>query len=181
MATEVQSIPKIFITPMRLEDIPAVMAVERECFSMPWSANAYRTELSNQCADYYCAWLNGKLVGYVGMWLIIDEVHVTTIGVAKAFRGLRIGERLLVRVIDGSRERGALRVTLEVRVSNMVARSLYTKYGFREAAIRKEYYSDNREDAIIMWLDDIWDSSFCAAFDAYKSHLLDLEEPSKLP
>jgi len=176
MATEIQTIPKIFITQMRFEDIPTVMKVERECFPTPWSENAYRTELTNQCAEYFVAWLSGALVGYVGMWLIMDEVHITTIGVAAENRGHKIGERLLVRLLDSSREKGAQRVTLEVRKTNDVARQLYTKYGFTEVAIRKGYYSDNNEDAIIMWLYDLWSPEFCTLFDSHKERLKALEE-----
>ncbi|MCC6485441.1 MAG: ribosomal protein S18-alanine N-acetyltransferase [Armatimonadetes bacterium] len=157
-------------------DIPAVMVIERQCFTTPWSENAYRTELSNQCAEYYVAWMDGQLVGYIGMWLVMDEVHVTTLGVAEQRRGMRIGERLLVRVLDAAREREAQRVTLEVRKSNDVARSLYKKYGFREAAIRKGYYSDNQEDAIIMWVDDLWAPEFSDLFEAHRDALSQMEE-----
>lgn len=161
---------------MRHEDIPAIMVVERECFTSPWSDNAYRTELSNQCAEYYVAWMEGELVGYIGMWLIMDEVHITTLGVTERCRGMRVGERLLARILDAAREREAQRVTLEVRKSNYVAISLYKKYGFREAAIRKGYYSDNQEDAIIMWVDDLWSQEFTDLFNAHTHALLELEE-----
>ncbi len=161
---------------MRFEDIPTVMSVERQCFPTPWSENAYQTELSNQCAEYFVAWAAGELVGYAGMWVIMDEVHITTLGVAADSRGRRIGERLLVRVIDASRERNAQRITLEVRKSNSVARALYAKYGFQEAAIRKAYYSDNDEDAIIMWLYDIWGSEFSNLLNAHKAQLEEMEE-----
>lgn len=155
--------------------MPAVMRVELQCFTVPWSENAYRTELENQCAEYYVAWSGGKLVGYVGMWVIMDEVHITTIGVARESRGQKIGERLLTRVLDASREREAQRVTLEVRKSNHVAIALYKKYGFREAAIRRGYYSDNNEDALIMWVDDLWCPEFNAVLVSNKERLQALE------
>ena len=176
MAIKLRRIPKLFITSMRSEDIPAVMQVERECFATPWSEASYRTELTNQCAEYYVAWINGALVGYVGMWLIMDVVHITTIGVAEHCRGNKVGERLLVRLLDASKERGAQRVTLEVRKSNLVAQNLYEKYGFRAAAIRKNYYSDNQEDAVIMWVDDLWNESWVRAFEHNKTALEALEE-----
>jgi len=160
---------------MRYEDIPAIVAVERQCFVTPWSENAYHTELSNQCAEYYVAWIGGTLAGYVGMWLIMDEVHITTLGVSPEYRGQKIGERLLARVLDTSREHSAQRVTLEVRKSNESARSLYRKYGFREAAIRKGYYSDNDEDAVIMWIDDIWAAPFVQILNRNKAALENLE------
>lgn len=161
---------------MRFEDIPVVMEVEKQCFTITWSENAYRTELANQCADYQVAWLGGRLVGYVGMWLIMDEVHITTIGVATEFRSHKVGERLLVAMLDAAREKGAQRVTLEVRKSNETAKALYRKYGFREAAIRKGYYSDNNEDAIIMWVDDVWGRDFSRLFNRNKHRLRLMEE-----
>jgi ribosomal-protein-alanine N-acetyltransferase len=86
-----------------------------------------------------------------------------------------VGERLLVRALDASREREARRVTLEVRKSNSVAISLYKKYGFREAAVRRGYYSDNGEDALIMWVDDLWSPEFTSVFAANKARLQALE------
>jgi|ADurb_Val_01_Slu_FD_contig_31_1732382_length_1108_multi_2_in_0_out_0_2 ribosomal-protein-alanine N-acetyltransferase len=177
MATGVQTIPKIFVTRMRFDDIPAVMALDRECFATPWSENAYQTELSNQCAEYYVAWSGGDLVGYAGIWFIIDEVHVTTLGVAARSRGQKIGERLLMRLLDAAKEHEAQRMTLEVRKSNRVARSLYAKYGFRDAAIRKAYYSDNNEDAVVMWVDDIWSPAYTELLSAREAALRLLEEP----
>ncbi len=160
---------------MRQEDVHTVMQLDRQCFSAPWSENAYRTELNNPCAEYYVAWSAGRLVGYAGIWLILDEVHITTIGVAADMRGMRVGERLLIRLLDASREREARRVTLEVRKSNSVAINLYKKYGFREAAIRKGYYSDNGEDALIMWVDDLWSPEFTSLFNANKARILAME------
>lgn len=179
MATSVRTIPKIFVTRMRFDDIPAVMALDRECFVTPWSENAYQTELSNQCAEYYVAWSGGDLVGYAGIWLILDEVHITTLGVAERCRGHKVGERLLIRLLDAAKDRGAQRVTLEVRKSNKIARALYAKYGFRDAAIRKAYYSDNGEDAVVMWVDDIWAPAYTDLLAAHEAALRLMEEPSQ--
>jgi ribosomal-protein-alanine N-acetyltransferase len=92
-----------------------------------------------------------RIVGFAGMWLMIDEAHITTICVAKSHRGRGLGEVLMSRLMDLAAEIGADRVTLEVRVSNEPAKSLYRKYGFTEEGIRKRYYSDDNEDAAIMW------------------------------
>ena len=91
------------------------------------------------------------LVGYAGLWLMVDEAHVTTIGVNPAFRGQGVGELLFLGLVDISREMKATRMTLEVRVSNTSAQTLYRKYGLEVAGMRKRYYSDNGEDAYIMW------------------------------
>lgn len=96
-----------------------------------------------------------SLVGYAGTWLMLDEAHVTTIAVRPEFRGRGLGEMLIIGLIDKATEVGARWVTLEVRVSNTVAQSLYRKYTFHSEGIRKGYYSDNGEDAVIMWSDDI--------------------------
>jgi ribosomal-protein-alanine N-acetyltransferase len=97
----------------------------------------------------------GRIVGYAGMWLVLDEAHITTIAVRGTHRGRGLGELLLASSITAAGEMGSDRVTLEVRVSNAVAQNLYRKYGFREEGVRPRYYSDNNEDAYIMTADDI--------------------------
>lgn len=96
-----------------------------------------------------------SIIGFAGLWLMVDEAHVTTIATHPDYRGRGVGELMLSALIDISYEIGARVVTLEVRVSNLVAQNLYRKYGFREAGIRKRYYSDNHEDALIMWTPEI--------------------------
>src|SRR4030067_1077949 len=118
----------------------------------PRPADAYTHELKeNRLATYIVARVDDRLVGYAGMWVILDEAHITTIAVEGASRGQRIGERLLVGLIEAAMERGARWMTLEVRRSNVAAQTLYRKYGFREIGTRKAYYSDNREDGVVMW------------------------------
>ncbi|MGZ7441991.1 ribosomal protein S18-alanine N-acetyltransferase [Paenibacillus sp. TH7-28] len=137
---------------MKLEDIPDIMVIEHEAFTLPWSEEAFRNELTqNQFARYLVLEHNGKPIGYAGMWTIVDEAHVTNIAVRTAYRGLHLGEKLLRRMMKWAIELGMVRMTLEVRVSNEVARSLYGKMGFSPAGVRRGYYSDNHEDALIMW------------------------------
>lgn len=97
----------------------------------------------------------GRIVGYAGMWLVSDEAHITTIAVRNANRGSGFGELLLASLVGSALDLGVRWVTLEVRMSNDVAQQLYVKYGFRKAGVRKNYYSDNNEDALIMTTDDI--------------------------
>jgi ribosomal-protein-alanine N-acetyltransferase len=148
-------IDPVSIEPMRRSDVPTVSAIERRCYATPWHENAYYTELSNRCACYLVARLDGQIVGYAGMWVIMDEAHITTLAVDPPHRGKKIGERLLLNLLEEAIIAGASRATLEVREHNVVAQQLYRKYGFREAAIRKNYYTDNQENAIVMWVDDL--------------------------
>jgi ribosomal-protein-alanine N-acetyltransferase len=136
---------------MAVDDLAGVQRIERASFRTPWPAQAYRQELeSNRLAQYLVALLGDEIVGYGGIWLMVDEAHVTTFAVDPRYRRRRIGERLLLALLDLALAREAREATLEVRLSNLPARRLYEKYGFRPVGIRPRYYSDNGEDALIM-------------------------------
>lgn len=139
--------------PMQLEHLDQVIAIESTSFPTPWSKNAFDYELQyNDFAHYIVALLNEhKVVGYAGMWVILDEAHITNIAIHKAYRCRGIGKALMREMIARAVLLGAERMTLEVRPSNLPARVLYTSLGFVENGIRKKYYSDTQEDAIIMW------------------------------
>lgn len=147
------------------------MVIERECFAVPWRESAYLTELSNHSARYFVACIDGEVVGYGGMWVIMDEAHITTLGVSKACRGRRIGERVLVALLEEARSHHARRATLEVRESNTVAQNLYRKYGFQPAAIRRGYYTDNHENALVMWVDNLSGIAYSARMNELKQKL----------
>jgi ribosomal-protein-alanine N-acetyltransferase len=150
----------VVIEDMTIDDIDAVQVVERESFPVPWPANAFRHELTqNKNAHYIVAKEGGRIVGYAGLWLSLDEAHITTFAVLPDYRRRRIGEQMLVALFDKSAKLGAEWMTLEVRASNLAAQRLYEKYGFRPAGVRRRYYSDNNEDAIIMWTDRLKDRS----------------------
>jgi [ribosomal protein S18]-alanine N-acetyltransferase len=139
---------------MKVEDLPAVHEIERESFSTPWPAHAYRHELeNNRLAHYIIARCGDEIAGFAGMWLLVDEAHITTFATRRAWRRQGIGERLLLALLDLAEARGAHEATLEVRPSNMPARRLYEKYGFKVVGTRTRYYSDNNEDALIMTTD----------------------------
>ena len=141
----------VVVEPMRLSDLPIVHAIERASFTSPWPPNAYQSELeSNRLASYLVARIDGDLVAYGGMWLMVDEAHITTFAVHPGWRRQRIGEWLLLAFLDLASERHAREATLEVRLSNLPARRLYEKYGFRPVGLRPRYYSDDNEDALIM-------------------------------
>ncbi|MBT2694074.1 ribosomal protein S18-alanine N-acetyltransferase [Bacillus sp. ISL-55] len=138
---------------MTVDDLDQVMEVEVNSFTIPWSREAFFNELTkNQFAQYLIVEVDQKVVGYCGVWIIIDEAHITNIALLPEYRGMKLGEALMGKVMELAREMGALRVTLEVRVSNERAQKLYRKFGFEEGAIRKQYYTDNMEDALVMWV-----------------------------
>ncbi len=221
------------IEPMRIDDIPEVVEVERACFAMPWPASAYKRELKNPSSTRYLVarhYLteppappspesqaekkNGlfsrllpffktagpesgadslsrntnPVVGYGGLWLMMDEAHITTLGVSPEYRGKGLGEFLLVGLIDVALALGASWLTLEVRTSNTVAQNLYKKYTFKEAGVRRKYYTDNNEDAYIMWSDELTKQSFRDTYKVLKAELLerlaregDLAAPAGMP
>jgi len=139
------------VEPMAVGDLDAVQEIERRSFRTPWPAHAYRTELeTNRLAHYLVARVSGQVVGYGGMWVMVDEAHITTFAVDPDWRRQGIGERLLLALLDLATGRNAREATLEVRLSNLPARRLYEKYGFRPVGLRPRYYSDDNEDALIM-------------------------------
>lgn len=156
---------------MRQDDVPAVMVIELECFTVPWRESAYLTELANRSAYYIVACIGDEIVGYGGQWVIMDEAHITTIGVAKKHRGKKIGEQVLLALLDEAVRNKARRATLEVRESNQVAQNLYRKYGFQPAAIRRGYYTDNHENAIVMWVDNLSGLAYTAKLGELKQRL----------
>lgn len=142
----------ILIREMEEKDVDGVLRIEELSFTTPWSKEAFVLEITtNKLAKYVIVERDGHIVGYGGVWLIIDEGHITNIAVEPQYRGQGIGNFLVEKLIDICKERGITSLTLEVRKSNIVAQSLYKKYGFKECGIRPGYYSDTKEDAIIMW------------------------------
>ena len=147
---------KVRIMPMRVGDLPAVHAIEHASFESPWPPDAYRSELeTNRLAQYLVLWADEEIVGFGGMWMMVDEAHVITFAIHPLWRRQHIGERLLLAMLDIAIDGGAHEATLEVRLSNLPARRLYEKFGFRPVGLRPRYYSDNGEDALIMTTDQL--------------------------
>jgi ribosomal-protein-alanine N-acetyltransferase len=170
---------KLLIEAMRLEDLDEVQAIEQASFSTPWPSNAYRSELvTNRLASYLVARIEGRIVGYGGMWLMVDEAHITTFAIHPGWRRQRIGERLLLAFLDLARDRHAREATLEVRLSNLAARRLYEKYGFRPVGLRPRYYSDNNEDALIMTTEPLSDPRLRARIERLREALDDGPAPT---
>ncbi len=193
---------RLVVEAMEVEDIPQVLEVDRESYSLPWPASAYRREiLHNRNARYFvlrqtddppseagpahddrpkfpfgffrrplradgaAPERTGAILGYAGMWLMLDEAHITTIAMRNNWRGKGLGELLLASLVETAFDIGAHRITLEVRVSNEPAQNLYRKYGFSTQGVRPRYYSDNNEDAYIMTTSDIRDAGYRVTFE----------------
>jgi [ribosomal protein S18]-alanine N-acetyltransferase len=138
---------------MKVGDLHKILEIESKSFATPWTYDAFYNELhTNQFAHYVVAEVDDEIIGYCGLWVIIDEGHITNIAILPEYRGKGLGEKLLVAVMDTAKSLGAETLTLEVRVSNNVAKGLYRKLGFQDGGIRKSYYTDNFEDALVMWV-----------------------------
>lgn len=138
------------IRKMTLQDLNQVMIIEAESFTLPWSRQSYENELQNQYANYLVVDFEGEIGAYGGIWVIFDEAHITNVAVARRFRQNGWGKSLMLELEKTARTKGAVRIFLEVRPSNMPALDMYQGLGFQVTGLRKEYYSDNREDALVM-------------------------------
>jgi ribosomal-protein-alanine N-acetyltransferase len=138
---------------MILEDIDQILVIENASFTTPWTKEAFYNEvIHNQFAHYIVVEDRDKVVGYSGQWNVVDEAHITNVALLPEYRGKKLGEALMKQTMEFAKCLGAIKMTLEVRVTNYVAQSLYRKLGFQPGAIRKQYYTDNLEDALVMWV-----------------------------
>ncbi len=147
----------VVVREMRIEDLAAVQEIDRVSFPIPWPERSYRFELGeNPAAHLLVAEMDGparpQVIAYAGYWLIVDEAHISTLAVHPGQRALGVGGRLLAATLEHAAQLGADLATLEVRVSNGVAVSLYRKHGFSVVGRRPRYYRDNDEDALLMTL-----------------------------
>ena len=144
------------ITPMRRRHLRQVLRIDHAVYPRPWSLGLYLGELATiEGRSYLVARRGTQVVGYAGLMVIAGDAHVTTVAVAPSHQHQGIGTRLLLVLVRDAVALGAERITLEVRASNREAQSLYGRFGFAPAGIRKGYYVDNREDAVIMWAIDV--------------------------
>lgn len=140
----------IEIRKMRKEDAAELSKLDKKCFAIPWSEKSFKEEFENEFAHYFVMTDENDIIGYAGIWNILGEGHITNIALHPRYRGKGLSKRLMNALFCFSEENTLSCITLEVRESNAAAQSLYSKYGFKKAGIRKRYYSDTKEDAVIM-------------------------------
>jgi [ribosomal protein S18]-alanine N-acetyltransferase len=145
----------MLIRRMRLEDVQAVHVIDTLSFSLPWSERSFRYELTqNPVSRGWVAEQDGQITAMLVLWLIVDEAHIATIAVHPDFRRQGIGEMILLHALRAVQAEGGQRAFLEVRAGNTAAQSMYKKYGFEVAGVRRGYYKDNNEDALLMNLEE---------------------------
>jgi len=144
--------PRVEIAAMNADHLDEVFEIEKYCFVTPWTKESLLRELAeNELAVYLVALEEKKVVGYAGMWHVVNEGHITNVAVHPERRRAGIGSTIVERLLGIAEARGMIGVTLEVRISNYAAQRLYTKFGFKPEGFRKNYYGDTHEDAVIMW------------------------------
>ncbi|HVF53022.1 MAG TPA: ribosomal protein S18-alanine N-acetyltransferase [Actinomycetota bacterium] len=145
----------IELTRMRRRHLRGVIAIETQVYPRPWSTSLFMSELAQRSSrTYLVARHAGEVVGYAGMMFTVGDAHVTNIAVDPHFHGRRVGSRLLITIITEAIARGSDVISLEVRVTNLVAQSMYGKFGFVIEGVRKGYYIETREDALLMVVRD---------------------------
>lgn len=143
----------IEIRHMTEEDISNVLIVDQQIFTSSWTEDIFKHEvLDNQYAHYFVVEADGEVIGYAGLWIVDNDAQVTNIGLLQKYRGYNIGEKLFGFALQYAMKHGVTRLSLEVRVSNVVAQKMYRKFGLVPGGIRKNYYTDNGEDALVMWV-----------------------------
>lgn len=140
---------------MMEQDIEGVLKIEEESFSLPWTRDSFCYEMRNNLHAYYVVAVDSEeeIIGFCGMWLVVDESHITNVAVTEKAKGHGVGEGLMREAIRIALEHDVVLMTLEVRESNVIAQNLYRKLGFQNGGIRRNYYSDNQEDALVMWVE----------------------------
>lgn len=146
----------ISIVPMRRKHVREVLSIERRVYPRPWSAALFFSEISQRKTRHYVvAMVHKQVAGYGGLMVHEDEGHITTIAVEPDLQHAGIGTRLMLDLMEEARNRSARTVALEVRVANWPAQRLYSWFGFRPVGVRKNYYAETGEDALVMWVDDV--------------------------
>lgn len=148
--------PEVEITRMRRRHLRGIMAIERQVYPRPWSPSLFVSEMTSGRSRAYLVAVDGRaVVGYAGLVSYGDEAHITTIAVDPEHQRRKIGTRLLYELIRRAQDIGAHAVSLEVRVTNWGAQRLYARFGFRPVGVRKGYYQETNEDAVVMWSEDV--------------------------
>lgn len=161
---------EVHLVAMRRRHLRKVLEIEHKAYPNPWSLGLFLSELGQrQTRHYVVARVAGRVVGYAGLMVGYEESHVTNIAVDPAWRRHQIATRLLVNLHAAAVARATKNMTLEVRMSNMSAQAMYRRFGFETEGIRKNYYSENGEDALVMWAHDIDSSAYLERIDRIKA------------
>jgi ribosomal-protein-alanine N-acetyltransferase len=156
----------VHIGPMRRRHLRSVLRIESQVYPRPWSLSLFMSELALRGSRaYYVARVDGIVVGYTGLMVTVDDGHITTLAVDPAWHRRSIGSRLLLVLAREAIRRRVRSLTLEVRIGNRAAQELYRQFGFVPAGIRKNYYVETNEDALVMWADDICDAEYSQRLD----------------
>jgi [ribosomal protein S18]-alanine N-acetyltransferase len=159
--------PTVQIQPMRRRHIRAVLRIEQQVYPRPWSSSLFLSELAlRSTRAYYVARIGRELVGYAGLMMTLDEGHVTTIAVEPRRHRGKVGTRLFLVLAREAIARGATALTLEVRMSNTAAQDMYRRFGFGPVGVRKNYYQEVNEDALVMWAHDVDRPEYAALLDS---------------
>ncbi|MGH2767608.1 MAG: ribosomal protein S18-alanine N-acetyltransferase [Actinomycetota bacterium] len=173
LATRRQFHPtEVELVPMRRRHLRQVLRIEAQVYPRPWSGSLFLQEMARKSDRVYLvARLDGRVVGYGGLMLGGGEAHITTVAVDPAFHRRRIGTRIMLALMDAGVERGARSVSLEVRKSNTGAQQMYERFGFRPVGIRRGYYVETGEDAVVMWADAINTPRYAEQLDRLRGEL----------
>ena len=163
---------EVTVTPMRRRHLRGVLRIENEVYPRPWSLGLYMSELALRSQRFYVvARSGGDVVGYGGLMFSGGDAHVTTLAVAPGWHRRKVGTRLLAVLARHAIERGSTNLTLEVRVTNDSAKALYSRFGFAPAGIRRNYYAEVNEDALVMWATGIDAPSYAERIDRIEAGL----------
>jgi ribosomal-protein-alanine N-acetyltransferase len=162
-----QAVGTVRIEPMRRRHLRSVLRIEQQVYPRPWSSSLFMSELAlRSTRAYFVARIGRELVGYAGVMMTLDEAHVTTIAVDPKRHRSKVGTRLLLVLAREAIARGATAITLEVRMSNVGAQDLYRRFGFGPVGVRKNYYQEVNEDALVMWARDVDQPEYGALLDS---------------
>jgi [ribosomal protein S18]-alanine N-acetyltransferase len=163
---------EVVVGPMRRRHLRGVLRIEHQVYPRPWSLGLYMSELGYRGNRIYLtARVGATVVGYAGMMLVPDDGHVTTVAVDPVWHRHKVGTRLLLALARNAVERGVENLTLEVRVANTAAQALYREFGFVPAGVRRGYYAETGEDALVMWANDVHSDTYAVRLDRIEARV----------
>ena len=163
------AVASVSVTPMTRSHLRQVLAIDKLVYPRPWSAALFKQELASRDRVHLAALVDDELVGHAGLMLLHDEGHVSTVAVHPDWQRRGVARRLMIELSRAAIERGMVALTLEVRVSNKAAQELYRQFGYAPAGVRRNYYTDVEEDALVMWATGIQEPDYAERLDQLES------------